>query len=134
MAIDIYRKNFQPSKQLADPYVMACVNVVGADTDEEVAFQATTLIRMFLGIFTNTRSPLLPPGALPAGFQIPKVHAAVNNMLASTFTGNRDTLRKKLSQFIAETGIDELMAASYIYNDEAKLKFFSILYDALNWE
>jgi luciferase family oxidoreductase group 1 len=132
MAIDIYRKNFKPSKQMATPYVMACVNVVGADTDDEAAFQLTSLIRMFLGILTNTRSPLQPPGALPASYQIPEVHAAVNNMLACTFTGNRDTLRKNLSEFIAETGIDELMAASYIYDREAKLKSFSILYDALN--
>ncbi|RZL19149.1 MAG: LLM class flavin-dependent oxidoreductase, partial [Pedobacter sp.] len=31
-AIDIYRKEFKPSAQLAEPYVLACVNVVAADT------------------------------------------------------------------------------------------------------
>ncbi len=131
-AIDIYRKNFRPSKQLEKPYVMACINVLGADTDEEAEFLVTSLHRMFLGVITNTRSPLMPPGALPESFQIPEVRSLVNSMLSCTFTGNRDTLRKKLSEFIAETGINELMVATYIYDFEAKLKSFSILFDALN--
>jgi luciferase family oxidoreductase group 1 len=133
-AIDIYRKNFKPSKQLSAPYVMACVNVIAADTDKEAAFLMTSLLNMFIGIITNTRKPLMPPGNLPAAYDIPEVKAMINNMLSCTFTGSKDTIRKDLSVFIAETGIDELMAATYIYDADAKLKSFSILYDALNGE
>lgn len=131
-AIQIYRANFQPSAQLSKPYVMACVNVIGADTDEEAKFLLSSLLRMFLGVITNTRSPLKPPGPLPETFDIPEVQAAVRNMLSCTFTGSRDTLKKNLSAFIAETGIDELMVASYIFDSKAKLKSYSILWDALN--
>lgn len=131
MAIEIYRNNFRPSKQLDQPYVMACINVLGADTNEDAEFLLTSLHRMFLGVITNTRSPLMPPGALPESFKIPEVRSLVNSMLSCTFTGNRDTLRMKLSDFIAETGINELMAVTYIYDSEAKLKSFSILHDAL---
>ncbi len=35
-AIGIYRDRFQPSETLKEPYVMAAVNVVAADTDKEV--------------------------------------------------------------------------------------------------
>src|ERR1041385_3171465 len=35
VALDVYRKNFRPSKQLDHPYAMVGVNVVAADTDEE---------------------------------------------------------------------------------------------------
>jgi len=52
-------------------------------------------------------------------------------MMACTFTGGKDTLRNKLSQFISETGIDELMVSSNIYDRDAKLKSFSILHDAI---
>ncbi len=131
MAIDIYRKNFKPSKQLAAAYVMACVNVIAADTDKEAAFLSTSLLNMFIGIITNTRKPLMPPGELPAAYDLPEVQATINNMLSCTFTGSRDTLRNSLSAFIEETGIDELMVATYIYDMAAKLKSFSILYDAL---
>jgi luciferase family oxidoreductase group 1 len=37
-AIDIYRKNFRPSQYLDKPYVMACVNVIAADTTEEAQY------------------------------------------------------------------------------------------------
>lgn len=131
-AIDIYRKNFQPSAQLARPYVMACVNVLAAETDAEATFLTSSLINMFLGVITNERNPLRPPGTLPESYQIPEVQAMINNMLSCTFTGSRATLKQKLSEFIATTGIDELMAASYIYDPEAKLNSFSILYDALH--
>jgi len=130
-AIAIYRNNFKPSKQLDSPYVMACVNVIGAETNEEAEFLKSSLIRLFVGIITNTRNPLQPPGDLPESYQNPDVRAFVNSMLSCTFTGNRDTLRNDLSGFITETGIDELMAASYIFDPEAKLRSFSVLYDAL---
>jgi luciferase family oxidoreductase group 1 len=132
VAINIYRKNFKPSKQLAMPYVMACVNVIAADTDKEASFLSTSLLNMFIGVITNTRKPLMPPGELPAAYDNPEVKAMINNMLSCTFTGSKETLRTDLSAFIAETGIDELMAATYIYDSEAKLKSFSILHDALN--
>src|SRR5438045_2856932 len=42
-AIEIYRANFRPSAQLAQPYLMAGVNVIAADTDEEARFLATSV-------------------------------------------------------------------------------------------
>jgi len=96
-AIKIYRNNFKPSKQLDSPYVMACVNVIGAETNEEAEFLKSSLIRLFVGIITNTRNPLQPPGDLPESYQNPDVRAFVNSMLSCTFTGNRDTLRNDLS-------------------------------------
>jgi alkanesulfonate monooxygenase SsuD/methylene tetrahydromethanopterin reductase-like flavin-dependent oxidoreductase (luciferase family) len=52
-------------------------------------------------------------------------------MLACTFYGSKETLHANLSAFIEETGIDELMVASHIFDLDAKLKSFSILQDAL---
>jgi luciferase family oxidoreductase group 1 len=131
MAIDIYRKNFKSSKQLKQPYVMACVNVFADESDEEAEFLSTSLIMLFLGLVTNSRKPIQPPGEVPEIYRIPAVRSAVNSMMACTFTGNGDTLRNKLSQFISETGIDELMVSSNIYDRDAKLKSFSILHDAI---
>ena len=132
MAIDIYRNNFRSSKQLKQPYVMACVNVIAAETDEEAGFLITSLINLFLGLVTNTRKPIQPPGLLPESYRIPAVYSAVNGMMACTFTGSRDTLRKNLSQFIDETGVDELMISSNIFDWEAKMKSFSILHEAMD--
>lgn len=131
-AIDIYQKNFRPSAVLDKPKMMACVNVIAADTDEEAHFLSSSLIRMFIGIVTNSRSPLMPPQELPeVYFQHKELKYMVDNMLTNTFIGSKETLRKKLSIFIADTGIDELMVTSYFYDMKAKLKSLSIVKEAL---
>lgn len=132
-AIDIYRKNFQPSAHLEKPYVMACVNVMAADTDEEAELLSTSLVRMFLGIITNKRKPLQAPAPLPPEItDDPDIQQALHNMTAYTFIGSKQTIQKQLGAFIENTGVDELMAASHIYDQQAKLKSFSILYEAVN--
>ena len=130
-AIAIYRNNFRPSKQLAKPYVMACVNVIGGETNEEAQINATSLVRMFTGIVTNARSPLQPAGSLPESYKIPEVRAMVENMLACTFIGNAATLRENLGGFIEDTKIDELMVTTYLYDEVAKFKSLEILKEAL---
>ena len=130
-AIAIYRNNFRPSKQLAKPYVMACVNVIGGDTNEEAQINATSLVRMFTGIVTNARSPLQPAGSLPESYKIPEVRAMVENMLACTFIGDKETLRENLGGFIEDTKIDELMVTTYLYDEVAKFKSLEILKEAL---
>ena len=130
-AISIYRSNFKPSSVLGKPYVMACVNVIGADTDDEANLLLNSLIRLFVGIITNKRMPLSSPVTLPEAYHIPEVQNAVNNMLACTFVGSEKTLKESLSDFIDETGINELMVASHIFDLDKKLKSFSILNEAL---
>ena len=132
-AIDIYRKNFKPSAVLQKSKMMACVNVIAADTDEEAHFLSTSLIRMFIGIITNSRQPLMPPQELPEiYYQHKELKYMVDNMLTNTFVGSKETIKKKLSIFIADTGIDELMVTSYFYDMEAKLKSLSIVKEALS--
>lgn len=132
LAIDIYRKNFRPSKQLKQPYVMACVNVIAAETDEEAQFLSTSLFKVFLGLITDTRQPLQPPGELPESYRVPAVRSILNGMLSCTFTGGVETLRNELSEFIDQTGVDELMVSSNIFEQEAKLRSFSVLQEAMN--
>lgn len=130
-AIAIYRNNFKPSKQLSKPYVMACVNVIGAETNDEANFNATSLVNMFTGIVTNARIPLQPAGELRDSYQIPEVRSIVENMLACTFIGDIETLRKNLGGFIEDSKIDELMVTSYFYDEVAKFKSLEILKEAL---
>lgn len=126
-AIAIYRHNFQASEVLQKPYVMACVNVIAAESDNEANQLVTSLYRMFLGIITNSRSPLQAPGPLPSIFETPEVQEALNRMMAYTFVGSKETIQAQLSAFVDETEIDELMIASHIFDLEAKLKSFSIV-------
>ena len=126
-AIAIYREHFKPSAQLEQPYVMACVNVIAADTDAEAEQHASSLYQMFLGIITNTRKPLQPAVPNLRSYWPPDIAAAVDQMLACTFAGSPATLQEQLGKLIAETGINELMTTGYIYDSGARLKSFRLL-------
>ncbi|RYZ18383.1 MAG: LLM class flavin-dependent oxidoreductase, partial [Sphingobacteriales bacterium] len=130
-AIQIYRKHFKPSAQLNQPHVMACVNVVGAETNEEAQYLATSVYQMFLSVITNRRKPLPPPVESMDGLWDLQERAAVAQMLSCTFIGDEERLREKLGEFINETGINELMVTSNVYDMALRLKSFSILKRAL---
>ncbi|GAA4798632.1 LLM class flavin-dependent oxidoreductase [Olivibacter ginsenosidimutans] len=131
-AVAIYKREFRPSAQLQHPYIMACVNVIAGETDEEAEQLSTSLYRMFIGILTNQRQPLQPPVPNLNRYWNPEIQYAVNQMTACTFVGDKESLKQKLSVFIANNGIDELMVTSYIYDQEKKLRSFSILKEALS--
>lgn len=126
-AIGIYRQHFKPSAQLDQPYVMACVNVIAGTSDEEARYLSTSMYQMFLGIITNKRKPLQPPVEKMDHLWDLQERAAVAQMTSCTFIGSEQTLRTKLSAFIEETGVQELMVTSNIYTMEDRLRSFSIL-------
>src|SRR5690606_3708545 len=47
-AIELYRTRFQPSEYLDKPYMMVCLNVIAAETDEEARKEYTSLQQFFL--------------------------------------------------------------------------------------
>jgi len=52
-------------------------------------------------------------------------------MTACTFIGSPETLQNELFEFIEETKIDELMVSTNIYDQQARLKSYSILSEVL---
>ena len=115
-ALTIYRQEFQPSEALQQPYTMAGVNVYIADTDAEAEKLFTSLIRMFVGVLTGARDPLQPPTALTEDLKDVLQHPAVHQMLKYSFVGSKQTVKKQLQAFLAETGVDELIAVSTMYD------------------
>ena len=119
-AIQIYRERFTPSRQLDHPYVMPCVNVIAAETDAEAEHLATSFYRMALGIIRDERMPLQPPAPLDA-LWAPAEEAAVRQMMRYAFIGSKATVAAGLQQFVDETGADEIMITSYIYDQQDKI-------------
>jgi len=126
-ALPIYREEFKPSSQLAKPYTMAAVNVIIGETDEEAAYLATSTKMFLLNVIRNRRVPLAPPIKSMQGVWNPLEEAQTNKMLEYTFVGNKETVRKQIEDFVAETQIDELIAVSYIYDHEKRLRSFEWL-------
>ena len=130
-AINIYRSNFKPSVYLQEPYVLACVNVVAADTDAEANRLATSLYQMFKGIITGKRTLLPPP--VDNMEQLLDAYEAeqINQMLACTFVGSKQTLREDMESFLEQTQVDEIMASAHIFDHDAKLNSYKLFSEVM---
>lgn len=128
-AIKLYRENFQPSENLSEPYVLACVNVIAADTDREAERLSTSVKRMFMGIVTGKRSLLQPPVDSMDDIWNIYEEQAVNQMLTYSFIGGPEKLKSDVVSFIEKTGVNEVMATSHIFDHQARLNSYEIFSD-----
>jgi luciferase family oxidoreductase group 1 len=134
-AFEFYRENFQASDTLEKPKIMACVNIVAADTNEEAQFLSTSLYQMFLNLIRNDRKGLQPPVPSLEDIMSEEERFHVDQMTACTFTGSPEQLAKDLKKFIEYAKIDELMATSPIFDHHLKLKSIQLakeVIDSLN--
>ncbi|MCF2706082.1 LLM class flavin-dependent oxidoreductase [Arcanobacterium haemolyticum] len=147
-AVAIYRREFRPSSVLNEPYVILGANVVAADTDKEAERLLTTQVAMFLGIVTGSRSPMGPPVASldelwnqhalarevphfgPVRFDphtlIGRERQVVAQMSEVTLSGSAATVRQQLDELRARVDIDEVIAVSYIYDEDAQARSYEI--------
>jgi luciferase family oxidoreductase group 1 len=130
-AINLYRQTFRPSAHLKTPYVMACVNVIAADTDTEANRLATSLYQMFIGIVSGRRKLLQPPVDSMDDIWSEYESELVSQMLSFSFLGSPDTIRKDMQEFVKQTQVDEVMAISNIYDQKAKLHSYQLFADLM---
>jgi luciferase family oxidoreductase group 1 len=133
-AIELYRKHFRPSKYLDKSKVMACVNVIAADTDKEANKLATSLFQMFMGIVTGHRKLLQPPVDSMEGIWTDYEKEMLNQMLSLSFIGSRETIKKDFLDFANQTQIDEIMIISNIYDQQAKIHSYELFSEIMKSE
>jgi luciferase family oxidoreductase group 1 len=126
-SIEIYRNKFKPSETLKEPYVIAAVNVVAADTDKEANRLFTSIQLRALGMLKGSQMPLQPPvNNIDSVWSIPEKHA-VDQRLKYSFVGGPATVKKSLVSFLKQTQVDEIMAVSHMYEHSARLRSYEIL-------
>jgi luciferase family oxidoreductase group 1 len=128
-AVEVYRREFKPSAQLDQPYVIAGVNAVAADTDE-VARKNLEAVRRNLAISLFGRGQklrdeqadeLLAQGA--------GQHVA--QMLTHTAVGTRGEVGEYLEGFREFADADELIVAHQAPTTEARLRSVTLVAEAL---
>ena len=133
-ALQVYRNNFQPSEQLDEPYVMPCINIIAADSDEEAQYLSTSQKQMFMGVITKERKPMPPPVDDMSKVWDFRIKMAVEQMLKYTFIGSQETLQKELAEFVDQTDADELMVASYLYDHQKRIKSHRLIANVMNMQ
>lgn len=130
-AIDLYRRNFQPSGQLDRPYVMLGFNCIAADSDEEAELLATSVQQAFVALRTGRPIKLPPPRAGFAEDLPMEAKAILDQVLSCSAIGSPPTVRGAVEAFAEHTGADELMVTSQIYDFGARIRSYELLMKAV---
>jgi luciferase family oxidoreductase group 1 len=126
-ALEIYRNEFRPSKELSRPYAMACIGVVAADTDDEARRLFTSLQQSFVHLRRGAPTPLPPPVYSMDGLWTPVEKKMVEHAFREAVVGSPETVRNGIETFVARTRIDELMVTAAIYDHDARVRSFELV-------
>ena len=129
-ALEIYRSQFRPSKQLDRPYAMVGVNVVAADTDEEARRLFTTVQQSFTNLVRGSPGQLQPPIDDIEQYWSPPEKYQATRMLKYSITGSPESVRRDLDSFVTRTQADELMIVTSIHNHSARVRSYEIVAEA----
>ncbi|HEX4684502.1 MAG TPA: LLM class flavin-dependent oxidoreductase, partial [Gemmatimonadaceae bacterium] len=120
-AIETYRSRFQPSEFLERPYLMVGAQVIAADSDAEARRLFTSFQQSFINLRRGRPIPV-PPPVDEAQIQIsPLEQAQLEPILSSAIVGSRATVGRRMEKFLGDTGADELIIATQVYDHAARL-------------
>jgi alkanesulfonate monooxygenase SsuD/methylene tetrahydromethanopterin reductase-like flavin-dependent oxidoreductase (luciferase family) len=106
---------------------MVGANVVVADTDEEASRLFTSAQQSFTNILRGRRGQLPPPIDDIERYWTPAEKERTSARLARSFVGSAETVHAGLEAFVAETGADEIIVASAIYEHAKRLRSYELL-------
>jgi luciferase family oxidoreductase group 1 len=129
-AITVYREEFKPSAQQREPYVIAGVGVIAAESEESAAAQLEATRRARAGNIFG-RGSRLTDEELTVLLRSPEA-AVVDEMLTYTASGLPDQVAGYLDRFAAEAEADELMTVHYSDTVANRLRSVELLAAALD--
>jgi luciferase family oxidoreductase group 1 len=129
-ALELYRSRFKPSEQLGRPYAMAGINVIAAETDAEALRLATTLQMSFADLIGGRRGLSKPPIDDIEAYWSGIEKAQALRMLRRSVFGSVETVRAGIESFVSETGVDEVMVVSDVYDHAARVRSIELIAEA----
>lgn len=125
-AIDLYRNNFQPSKELARPYVAVGVPLVAAPTDEEAQFLASSVYQRVLGILTGDRKKLQAPTHDFFRSLGDHERSAIADFLGMAIIGGPLTVGQSFAKLQELTQADEFILVCDLFDPDDRLRALDI--------
>ena len=130
-ALALYRRDFQPSEQFAQPRVMVAMNVFAADTEDEAQLLASSQQQSFVRLRSGNPGKLPPPIAdysstLPAPAQAMLAHLG-----QAAAVGNPAAVKQQIAAFIERTQADEIIVCGATYDPQARIRSLELTMDAV---
>ena len=121
-AIEIYRAQLPAVRALAQPYVMLGINVIAAATDDEARFLATSGRESFANLRRGMPTTLPPPNREFEKDVVPFGRVPLEEVTSIAMVGAPATVHDGIRRFAEQTGADELIVVSHIYDYGARVR------------
>ncbi|OUJ07963.1 LLM class flavin-dependent oxidoreductase [Gluconobacter sp. DsW_058] len=125
-AIALYRSRFEPSERCARPHVMLTVNVIAADEEADGKRLATSLYQYFMALRRGRPIAFPPPVNNVLSLWSAEEQALLEQTLAYTFAGSRESVTGQLRHFLERHKPDELMVAVPIHDQDSRKRSLEI--------
>ena len=126
-AIELYRQQFVPSKQLSQPYVVVAVNAIAAQTEAQAQYLATTGQQKFVSMLRGQEGLIPPPTDNMNMIWTELERQQVTRMLRESIIGDQAQVHAGLRGLQARTGADEIMINAIIYDQDARLQSYELI-------
>lgn len=129
-ALRIYRERFTPSEDLAEPYAMAAISVIAADTTESALSQFERRRRMFVRHrLSRPGAPRLTDEQVDEFLRTPQA-ASIDEIFTYSAIGTPDHVIDVIKEFHESTGVDEIITAHHAENTAMRLRSIELLAQA----
>jgi luciferase family oxidoreductase group 1 len=130
-AVSIYRERFTPSAQLEEPWVIAGVGAIVAETEESAAEQLEAARRLRArALFSRGRK--LTEKDIDLILSSPQGGGAVDEMLTYNAVGTPERAGAYLDHFRDQAGADELIVVHQSNSVDNRLRSVELLADAVD--
>ena len=131
-ALQVYRRQFQPSEAWPEPYVMVAMNVFTSETTAEAELIASSQQQAFVQLRTGKPGKLPPPIANYAETLPAPSRAMLAHVGQAGAVGSPREVAEKIDSFIARTNADEILLCGSTFDPEARLKTLELTLDAMS--
>lgn len=126
--VERYRADFAPSRWCERPRVLVCVEAVCAETEEEAAWRVGPMEVVKAGLLKGlSEIPFPTPADAAAHPFTAEERRALAGFRAQQAVGTPETVVRRLAQLAGETGADELMLTTPVYELDERIRSYELI-------
>jgi luciferase family oxidoreductase group 1 len=120
-AVAAYRQHFEPSDDLAEPYVMLGVSVICADDDERAEWLAGPSRLSFVRLRSGRPGRFPTPEEAAERTFTPMEKELLRSWVSGSIVGGPATVERRLRELVERTAADELVVTTMVHGHEDRL-------------
>ncbi|MEP7063873.1 MAG: LLM class flavin-dependent oxidoreductase [Betaproteobacteria bacterium] len=129
-ALDLYRRNYQPSERYPVPLATICIWALVADTEAEARRLLKTREQWRVGFEKGIRRPLVSPEEADAEDYSADDRVRIDALRQKAFAGTADVVADRLRAEARRLELDELVVVTWTFDPQARERSYTLLAQA----